>query len=187
MSVRSNLASPAADRLVPPILARWRGWMEQHPSRAALALGVLLGPLGLLCTSLAGILAQFFLPPESWGNSAAAGMGRMGLIGMLFAAVVFAPLFETLLGQVLPIETARRFGARPVLCVLLSALVFACGHYLNVGLIHGITTFFGGAIFACAYVPLRPAGIWPACIASSTAHALHNGLAILIMAFFKVS
>lgn len=113
-------------------------------------------------------------PPELWGHSAAAGLARLTPVGVFLAAVIYAPVVETVLGQVLPIEAAHRLGAPPLACVLLSALVFACGHYLNGGLAHGTTSFFSGMLFACAYVNMRWAGIAPAVLAAATAHAVQN-------------
>lgn len=171
-------------KAIPPYLVRWIAMVEQRPLRAAARLGACMGLVGVLCSFVIAKAVFHLVPPEQWGNSAAAGLGRLGPIWMFFAAVVFAPVIETLLGQVLPMETARRLGAKPVVQVLLSGLVFGYGHYVNGGLAHGITTFFGGAIFASAYAALRTAGVWPACIAAGTAHAVQNGIAITIILFF---
>lgn len=166
---------------IPPRLARWRASLERGPYRAAAMLGACLGIAGTLCALLvAGIVLQF-LPPELWGHSAAAGLDRLTPVGVFLAAVIYAPIIETALGQVLPMEAAHRLGAPPIACILLSALVFACGHYLNGGLAHGVTTFFGGLIFACAYVSMRWAGIAPAALAAATAHAVQNGTVLFVV------
>lgn len=175
------LASPAT--AAPRRRARWHSLRERHPYRAALALGSGLGPLGLLCAFVAYKLAGFFLPPELWGSSAASGLASLGPAGMVFMAVVYAPLLETLLAQCLPIEIARRLGAGPLLCVLPSALLFGFGHYVNGGLLHGITSFCTGLVLASAYMALRRAGAGPACLAAASAHVVQNGM---VMGIFLV-
>jgi membrane protease YdiL (CAAX protease family) len=166
---------------IPPRMACWRASLERRRYRSALALGTCLGVAGTLCALCVSALVLQFFPPELWGHSAAAGLARLTPVGIFLAAVVYAPIIETLLGQVLPIEAAHRLGAPPVACVLLSALVFAYGHYLNGGLAHGTTTFFGGMIFACAYVNMRWAGIAPAALAAATAHAVQNGTVLFVI------
>jgi len=167
---------------IPPRLACWRARLERRPYRAAAALGACLGIVGTLCTlCVIGVVLQF-LPPEQWGHSAAAGLGRFGPAWIFLIAVVYAPVVETLLAQVLPMELAHRLGAPSSACVLLSGLVFACGHYLNGGLAHGMTTFFGGMILACAYVAMRWAGVGPAVLAAGTAHAVQNGTVLFVLA-----
>ena len=167
---------------IPPRLACWRASLARRPYRAAAMLGACLGIAGTLCTFCVAAVVLRFLPPEQWGNSAAAGLDRLGPVGIFLMAVIYAPVIETLLGQALPMEGAHRLGAPPVACVLLSGLVFACGHYLNGGLAHGITTFFAGMIFACAYVAMRWAGIAPAVLAAGTAHAVQNGTVLFVAA-----
>ncbi len=174
----SLLRSTAAAYLV-----RWHALKEKQPALAAAALGVCLGPPGLLCVYLTGKLVFFFLPPELWGNSAAANLARATPLGLFLALLFYAPLLETFMGQLLPMELARRLGARPAACVLLSGLLFGCGHYLNGGVAHGLTTFVGGSLFACAYTALRPAGAWPAFVAAASMHATHNGILFVFMVF----
>ncbi len=174
-------ASPA--RSHPLYLLRWRAMAERRPLPAAVLLGSSAGLAGLLCAFVVGKAVLYFMPPELWGNSAAAGLGRLGWGWAFFLAVVFAPLFETAVGQVLPMELVRRLGARPGFGILLSGLVFGVGHYLNGGLAHGVTTFVGGLVFACAYAALRPTGIGPAFVAAATAHAVQNGLVLSLILF----
>jgi len=168
-------------KMVPLWQARWRALRERHPYRAALALGIGLAPLGLVCTAIVGKLFMVLMPPELWGNSAAPYLGQLSPARMILAAVVFAPLLETLLAQCLPIELARRLGAGPALCMLPSAFLFGLGHYLNGGPAHGATTLFGGLVFAGAYVALRAKGIGPAYMAAVTAHAVQNGAVVSLM------
>jgi hypothetical protein len=161
-------------KTLPLWLARWRDLRERHPYRAALVLGICMAPLGLLLAlSVVGILMAL-VPPELLGKSAAAHLGQMRPGWIVIMTVVYAPLVETLLAQLLPIEIARRLGAGPLLCILPSAFLFGLGHFLNGGLAHGTTTFFGGLVLACAYVALRRAGSGPAFVAAATTHAFMN-------------
>ncbi len=161
--------------------ARWRALVERRPLLAATGFGACLGLLGLLCGFVVSHAVLYFLPPERWGRSAAAHLGGPGPAKMFFLMVVFAPVVETVLGQVLPMEAARRLGAGAGLQVLLSALVWSGGHYASGGTAHGITAFFAGLIFACAYAVLRPAGIRPAYLAAASAHAVQNGILWALM------
>ena len=166
---------------IPPRLAGWRPSLEKRPFLGAAALGACLGILGTCCSMLLLSLSLRLLPPELWGNSAASSLAGLGPGAIFFFAVLYGPLFETLVGQLVPIEIAHRLGAQPLVCVLLSGFLFGWGHYANGGLVHGISTFFGGLVFACAYVALRWIGVGPAFIAASTAHAVHNMMVLFVI------
>lgn len=168
-------------KLVLSCMARWSAGVERHPLRAAAGLGICLGLLGALSGFVVGNAVLYLLPPEQWGKSAAAHLDGIGPATMFFMMVVFAPVVETVLGQVLPMEAARRLGGRPAVQVLLSGLVWGYGHYVSGGMAHGITAVFGGLVFAYAYAVLRPAGIRPAYVAAATAHALQNGIIWALM------
>lgn len=167
---------------IPLLLARWRPHMAQRPVLAALGLGAGMGLLASVCSVFVLGLALQLLPPEQWGNSAASSLDGLGPGRIFVLAVLFAPVVETLLGQVLPVELAQRLGAAPLACVLLSGVVFGCGHLVNGGLVHALTASFSGAVFACAYVALRWLGIGPAFLAAATAHAVQNGAILYIVA-----
>jgi hypothetical protein len=156
--------------------------VEKRPYCGAALLGIFLGVFGVLFSLLFITVLLRFLPMEQWGKSAAAGLTNLSSSWIFLIAVVYAPIFETFLGQMIPIELARRFRAHQVVCVILSGIVFGCGHFLNGGLVHGISTFLLGMVFASGYVTMRWAGIGPAFIASSTAHAVQNGTLIFIIA-----
>jgi hypothetical protein len=103
-------------------------------------------------------------------------------ITLFFVAVVFTPFFETIAGQVIPIEFARNFRANKLVCIILGGTVFGLGHYLNGGIIHGLSAFFGGTVFSFGYVMLRWAGIRPAFIVAATAHAVQNAALLFVIA-----
>ncbi|RZJ84303.1 MAG: CPBP family intramembrane metalloprotease [Massilia sp.] len=167
---------------IPHRLANWRARMEKRPLLSAAALGACLGIVSSFCSVILLPIALRLLPPEQWGNSAAVGLDGSGPGGIFLAAVVFAPLIETLLGQLIPVEIAHRLGANALVCVLLSALVFGGGHVVNGGLVHGISSFFAGLVFACAYAGMRWSGIGRGFVAAGAAHAVHNMVVIFLIA-----
>ena len=158
----------------PPLLARWRPRMAQRPMLAALALGAGMGLLASVCSLFVLALALQLLPPEQWGNSAASSLAGLSPGRIFILAVLLAPVLETLLGQVLPVELAQRLGAAPLACMLFSGLVFGCGHLVNGGLVHALAASLSGTVFACAYVALRWLGIRPGFLAAATAHAVQK-------------
>jgi membrane protease YdiL (CAAX protease family) len=139
---------------------------------------------GAACT-VTGILLIFaliaWLPPEQRGASAGSFLGGLSPARMFVVAVLWIPLWETLIAQLLPLEAGRRIGLPNWACILVVAGLFGLGHYFNGGLAHGICSASAGAIFSCAYLHLRPYGRRAACLASYLAHALNNWLALYIV------
>jgi membrane protease YdiL (CAAX protease family) len=143
---------------------------------------------GVICAliSTVSILLIFRLIPESIrGGSAAAYLANISAGWIFLVAVIFAPIFETLLGQVLPIELARRLGFGVTACVLISACSFSLGHVANgAGLGHALGTFIGGLVVASCYAWVRTAGWCSSYVASATAHATNNFLLIYLVDAF---
>lgn len=156
--------------------------VETKPLVGAGLLGSLLGLVGTLVSMLFIGTMLALLPREQWGNSAAAGLTGLSQGAFFFVAVVFTPMLETVMGQVMPIEFARRFGANWAVCILASAIVFGFGHYWNGGLVHGISAFLGGAVFASGYVAVRRVGFWSGLIAAYIAHATQNAMLLFVVA-----
>ncbi|MES2073912.1 MAG: CPBP family intramembrane glutamic endopeptidase [Pseudomonadota bacterium] len=160
------------------------GW-QQHPTARYVLFGVLAGLANLALLFMIISLLKL-LPPELMGQSAAKAVfdANPNPFALFFSIVIFAPLFETLLAQLAPIEIARKLGARKVICVILSAFLFGLGHFLNGGLGHGLTTFCAGLVFAALYVNMRDEGpaasYWVTCIA----HATNNFCMFFVILFF---
>lgn len=93
-----------------------------------LFIGVLGGCINL-SINFSVIALLRLLPPDILGKSAAQDLfaGTQSTGALFFSMVVFAPLFETMLAQWLPIEIARKLGAGKNLCILLSAFLFGLG------------------------------------------------------------
>ncbi|WP_394778727.1 type II CAAX prenyl endopeptidase Rce1 family protein [Undibacterium sp.] len=155
--------------------------VHKRPLVGASMLGV---GLGIVCALTALLLIGamiLLLPKELWGKSAAAStLNGLGSTGLFFLGVVFVPFLETFMGQVLPIELARRFRANKLSCILLSAVIFGGGHYLNGGLAHAISTFCIALIFAGGYMAVRLEGFWPAFLVAYIAHATSNALLLFV-------
>lgn len=73
-------------------------------------------------------------------------------------AVILAPIIETLLFQVLIIETLRSFKVGDIYSVLISSLLFALSHSYNTTYI--FVAFIPGVIFALYYIGLKRSRDW---------------------------
>lgn len=104
-----------------------------------------------------------------------------GWIVSFFAAVIWAPLWETLIGQLVPISLLTWFGARTFIAVLGSAALLSAGHLVSGGGIgQGAVTFVGGLLFASLFAANARAAIGRATLFTATAHATNNALLILV-------
>ncbi|QOY95642.1 CPBP family intramembrane metalloprotease [Massilia sp. UMI-21] len=167
---------------LPPRWAHWRCSLQRRPFVTAAALGACLGILSSCCALLLLGVSLQLLPPEQWGDSAASSLRNLGRGTIFVLAVIYAPLIESFVGQLIPMEILRRFRAHPAVCVLLGGVVFGAGHSLTSGLVHGIASFAAGCVFACAYVAMRWAGISASFLAVSSAHAMHKLMLLFVFA-----
>lgn len=156
--------------------------VSKRPILGAIALGAATACVTSVVAMLAIYLFQHILPQRFWGQSAGADVFNQPAVAVFFDAVIFFPLFETIIGQVIPIEIVRRFGSNRGLWVFISALVFGGGHYLNGGPLHGLVAFSVGIVFASLYVVLRRNGPGSSFVGVATAHILHNAILLYILA-----
>lgn len=156
--------------------------MIEQPIRGAILLGVVFGAANLALSSFALVGIVLFVPRSEWGTSAADSLGGLSPIWLFFSAVIFAPLIETLLAQVIPIEAVRRMGGGRALCVFVGAILFGGGHYLNGGIVHGFMTFVGGVVLGFAYMEARTHGFLSAFVTTTTAHAFLNFMLLFVIA-----
>lgn len=166
-------------------LAALRARMAARPLRGAMLLGLCAGAInGIVCLTLA--LAAFALfTPQQLGGSAAASLEGASTALIFWMAVVWAPLFETVIGQWLPIELLRRIKVPAAYCLLASAALFSLGHVRNgAGILHGGMTFIAGCTFAACYLAARGMGPGPAYVAAASAHACSNGLLLCLSLLF---
>ena len=148
--------------------------VESQPYRFALFVGSIIGiaSVVLVIVVIGPILILF--SPEARGPSAAAYISGLSPVVLFFYGVLIVPCWETLIAQLFPIELAKRLGFNETACIVICAIIFGFGHYINGGIGHGLGTLIGGALFALSYVILRPWGYLPAFWASYTAHSLNN-------------
>lgn len=163
-------------------IAAIRARMAPRPRSGAIYMGFCAGLLNLsICVPLA-LLADGLFSREQLGGSSAQSLEGAGMVKLFWSAVVLAPLIETVLGQWLPIEVLRRYGARAAYCLLVSAVLFSALHVLGgAGILHATTTFIGGVAFAASYQLARPLGVGPAWLAAAAAHACSNGLLLFVI------
>jgi membrane protease YdiL (CAAX protease family) len=114
----------------------------------------------------------------------AEGMGAQKLLAahksitpaLLIAALIAAPLLETLVLQWLPIRITSRFTTRPAMIVSISALFFAAAH---VNLFHAAVILPLGFILAWVFLIKRKESVWKAFWVTTSLHAFHNSIALL--------
>jgi membrane protease YdiL (CAAX protease family) len=156
---------------------RWPTFVvDSKPYRFASLVGVVVSLVSVVFSVVIISVMMLLLPKETIGHSAAANLSSQGTFIVFFLAVLFVPLYETLIAQLIPLELSRLARLNDLGCIVVGGAVFGLGHYLNGGLLHGISALLGGSLFALSYIILRPWGYLPAFWASYVAHAAHNGL-----------
>lgn len=148
-------------------------------------LGLCAGAINcLVCLALA--LAAFALfTPHQLGGSAAASLEGASTALVFWTVVAWAPLFETVPGQWLPIELLLRIKVPSAYCLLASAALFSLGHMMSgAGILHASVTFIAGCTFAACYLAARGMGPGPAYVAAASAHACSNGLLLCLSLLF---
>ena len=150
----------------------------------------ILGAIGwavLTCILCFAILAaaKALLPPQYWG--AHTGLARfqreMSLPLLLFWVVIYSPILETFLGQLLPLEILRRFGVKQPLSIFIGSILWGIVHYLSGGLLHAIVALGSGAMFSLVYLRYREPGVAPAYTTTALARAVNNSLLLIAVAY----
>jgi hypothetical protein len=136
----------------------WRIGVES--TLASLVAGIALSAFGAPDRDLSGI------PPEAFA----------------LLAIIVAPVTETLVLQAFPIFISRKLGGSFVTQTAVGTIVFALAH-LGEGIATTISAgVVGGFYFSFAYALWRRRGRWPAFLATAGAHAVHNAIAVALMA-----
>ena len=104
-------------------------------------------------------------------------------MGVIFlVAVVIAPPVETLLCQALPIFVARKLKASFRVQVIVSTVIFTVCH-ITEGFITTISAgLVGGFYFAFTYAHWRQKSRWTCFWVTALSHAIHNGIAVGLLA-----
>ena len=131
------------------------------------------------------IVTKWLLPPQYWGvhTGLARFQREMSLPLLVFWVVIYSPILETFLGQLLPLEILRRLRADERLSVAAGAILWFVVHYLSGGLLHGIVALGSGAMFSLAYLRYRSAGVAAAYSTTTLARACNNILLLIAVAY----
>jgi hypothetical protein len=140
--------------------------------------------VGALATTLLLLLSGLLfalIGSANMGTLAGAKIFDRGWIATSVAAIIWAPIWETLIAQLIPVSLLMRLRIRLQLAVLVSATVFAAGHVAYGGGIgQGIVTFSAGLLFATLFAANARLGLGRASLFTSTAHVTNNALLILV-------
>lgn len=108
--------------------------------------------------------------------------GLHWLLGFVLLCV-FVPLFESLVGQMIPISLIRFFSKEKTTQVLFSVIVNTSFHYPFA--IYGfIVTCILSFILAWGYILYRKEGIWKAILVITTIHGLYNFIPFMMVYLF---
>jgi membrane protease YdiL (CAAX protease family) len=135
----------------------------------------------LAAATALGLLSLPFVPSEWRWQSTGLRLLDQPFAKAFLAVAVIAPLLETLLCQAVPIEILRRVTSHAWVAVLLSALFFGSLHTIRGGPHQAVAAFGSGLVFALLYVRARRLGPVHGYAAVATAHAIHNGVVLLLV------
>lgn len=167
-------------------LSKYLCWSDRSLGQGvtrAIAFGGIAAAILLLLSSLVFAL----IGPANVGSLAAAPVFKIGWFFTILAAVIWAPLWETLIGQIIPISLLTSLNARPSIAIVSSATLFSAGHIAYGGGIgQGMVTFAAGLLFASLFAANARPGIGRASLFTGAAHATNNALLILLSYGFGV-
>jgi len=115
-------------------------------------------------------------------QAAAARIYASGPWAFGFAVLLFAPLYETLAGQSLPIELMRKLRVPCLASLAICALLFGVLYYRANGINHGIKTFVSGLLYAELYLRTRPASALASWATVAGAHFVNNLWTVALLA-----
>lgn len=148
----------------------------RHGFIRATQVGCGMALLGLLIAFIASLVS-----PEGSGALAGAKVFEQGSMTILAVALLWAPCFETLVGQFLPVTVVRLFTKAELPAVVCSGLVFGLGHMAGGGgAVQGILTTVTGTIFAAVYVANIGLGRIRASLLTAWAHCVNNALVLAL-------
>ncbi len=104
---------------------------------------------------------------------------RMSAEKILLLAVVFAPVVETVLFQVIPIHCCRWFKGSFTIQVVISTALFAAAHFHENFLVGMSAGLVGGFYLAFTYAHWADKrGMWTACWTTAVHHGIRNGISV---------
>lgn len=167
-------------------LSKYLNWSDRSFAQGvtrAVAFGGIASAILLLFSSLVFAL----IGAANVGSLAAAHVFKTGWFFTILAAVIWAPLWETLMAQLIPISLLTSLKARPSIAIVSSATLFSAGHIAYGGGIgQGLVTLAAGLLFASLFAANARPGIGRASLFTAAAHAANNALLILISYGFGI-
>jgi hypothetical protein len=132
----------------------------------------------LLSLAISSILAPF--------SGAERDFMKWPLLKALFVILIFAPLVETLILQMIPIGLARLFRARFKTQVLVSLIPFALLHFVE-GIAVGISAgVIGGFYLAFTYAHWLEKSVWIAIWTTVLSHFMKNSVVAVVLVLARV-
>lgn len=154
---------------------------DEKPSTPGYALAAGVGALISVLLLLLSWLMFAVLGTANMGGLAGAPIFESGWMQTFFAAVVWAPLFETLIGQLIPIAVLTWLGSRNSIVIVASAVLFSAGHVVaGGGLAQGFVSLVAGLCFANIFAANMRRSLARAFVLTAISHATSNGLALLL-------
>ena len=100
-------------------------------------------------------------------------------LGLFFLAVIFAPILETLIGQLIPIKLTQKVlrNKMNIIAVLVSAIIFSLGHF-GYSIWYSLITFPLGLLLAKTYVIFqkrKESSFW----VTTAVHSLRNLIGVI--------
>jgi hypothetical protein len=145
---------------------------ENHLNRNALGFSFFIAIEAFLVATLIGILASILGAPER--QIPVSDSVFLGL------ALIFAPIFETLFFQAIPILLVRLCKGGVTIQIIISTLCFF-GAHLGEGILTAICAgIFAGFYFAFTFSHWAKKGKWKAIWVTGLTHFIYNSFAMSI-------
>ncbi len=137
--------------------------------------------MGIALLSLVVGFALSFVFPDGIGPLAGDKLFRLGSKTKLFlVALVWAPCFETVVAQLLPITFILLFTKSNAVAIFGSALIFGVGHVSGGGsVIQGAIAGTIGLAFAYVFMANLDFGKFRATLLTAWVHCVHNAVVLL--------
>ena len=140
----------------------------------------------LLSSILYAIVFNFFasrfnIQSNFWDN----GFNELNIFLKFFLAVVIAPIFETILLNLLPIVVLEKLTKNKYIIVFLASLLFAVLHWYSIYYV--IFTFFGGILLNSFFLIIQcKSNTNQAVIFTILYHSLYNLFGFILLEILKI-
>ncbi|MTV41151.1 hypothetical protein [Duganella radicis] len=151
----------------------------------AFALGTGLAIFG---QCIVWVVAQLY--PRAFDSPIAAQaiFNSNSLLTTILVVLIWAPIFETIIGQVIPVAIFKFFTTKKSLWIVGAGLVFSIGHVFGgAGITQFVITLGYGLIFSASYVYWCSTGTLVATIAVAVMHFANNAVVFMwVFAYEKL-